>query len=156
MPSTAHHGKTQHSVETLRDFVGENGKAAPAFHRIALIGLRRRQRQGRRDFGLLDDDSARESRDSMHQAVTHVPATTANLGPGYDCLGIALALGNRVTVERLDSSPRAAGMPAQAAERFFAAAAVKPFPFAWSIAGDVPRSRGMGSASPCASDCCTG
>jgi hypothetical protein len=82
----------------------------------------------------------------MHQAVTHIPATTANLGPGYDCLGIALALGNRVTVERLDSGSRAAGMPAQAAERFFAAAAVTPFAFTWSIAGEVPQSRGMGSS----------
>ncbi|MBI4313057.1 MAG: homoserine kinase [Chloroflexi bacterium] len=30
----------------------------------------------------------------------HVPATTANLGPGFDCLGLALDLQNTVTVER--------------------------------------------------------
>ncbi|HEY4001757.1 MAG TPA: homoserine kinase, partial [Candidatus Xenobia bacterium] len=29
----------------------------------------------------------------------HVPATTANLGPGFDCLGLALKLYNEVTVE---------------------------------------------------------
>ena len=27
--------------------------------------------------------------------VVEVPATTANIGPGFDCLGAALALGNR-------------------------------------------------------------
>ncbi len=37
------------------------------------------------------------------QAVTvQVPATTANLGPGYDCLGLALGLHNEVRLERAD------------------------------------------------------
>ena len=31
--------------------------------------------------------------------VVDVPASTANLGAGYDCLGLALELPNRVTVE---------------------------------------------------------
>ncbi len=31
-----------------------------------------------------------------------VPATTANLGPGFDCLGLALALYNRVELRRAD------------------------------------------------------
>ncbi|MCX7971233.1 MAG: homoserine kinase, partial [Negativicutes bacterium] len=31
-----------------------------------------------------------------------VPATTANCGPGYDCLGIACTLYNRVEVELVD------------------------------------------------------
>jgi homoserine kinase len=83
----------------------------------------------------------------MQQAITRVPATTANLGPGYDCLGIALALANRVTVTRLapeESPPE--GMVRTAAERFFSETEVPAFPFAWSIAGDVPQSRGMGSS----------
>jgi homoserine kinase len=82
----------------------------------------------------------------MPQVVTHVPATTANLGPGYDCLGIALALGNRVTVERIDSGSETEGMVGYAAERFFSAASVAPFGFTWLIEGEVPQSRGMGSS----------
>ena len=74
-----------------------------------------------------------------------VPATTANLGPGYDCLGIALQIYNHVTVERggeLQTHP----MVAAVAEKFFAAASAAPFSFSWKITGDVPRSRGMGSS----------
>jgi homoserine kinase len=33
--------------------------------------------------------------------VVRIPATTANLGPGFDALGLALTLYNRLTVERL-------------------------------------------------------
>ncbi|MCS7001259.1 MAG: homoserine kinase, partial [Dehalococcoidia bacterium] len=32
-----------------------------------------------------------------------VPATTANLGPGFDCLGMALGLENRLTLEVSDA-----------------------------------------------------
>ena len=31
-----------------------------------------------------------------------VPATTANLGPGFDCMGIALKLYNQVRIEEID------------------------------------------------------
>lgn len=34
-----------------------------------------------------------------------VPATTANLGPGFDCVGAALTLYNRFKFTRLDSTP---------------------------------------------------
>ena len=33
------------------------------------------------------------------------PATTANLGPGYDCLGMALDLWNRLTVSTETAAP---------------------------------------------------
>ncbi len=33
----------------------------------------------------------------MSQVTVSVPATSANLGPGFDCLGLALALYNRIT-----------------------------------------------------------
>lgn len=36
----------------------------------------------------------------MPRITIHVPATTANLGPGFDCLGLALDWWNTVTVER--------------------------------------------------------
>ncbi|WP_426999180.1 homoserine kinase [Pseudarthrobacter sp. N5] len=37
------------------------------------------------------------------QVTVRVPATSANLGPGYDSLGLALALHDTLTVETLDS-----------------------------------------------------
>ena len=82
--------------------------------------------------------------------ITRVPATTANLGPGYDCLGVALQIHNRVTVSRQVTdelpAPEAGGMVAQAAQAYFEAAGMEAFPFGWRIMGDVPRSRGMGSS----------
>jgi len=38
----------------------------------------------------------------------HVPATTANLGPGFDCLGLALDLWNTVTFSQIDGPFRLA------------------------------------------------
>jgi homoserine kinase len=76
-----------------------------------------------------------------------VPATTANLGPGYDCLGIALQLYNRVTVTRAAASaPEGSAMVQAAAAAFFAAAGETPFAFSWQIEGEVPGSRGLGSS----------
>lgn len=74
-----------------------------------------------------------------------VPATSANLGPGFDALGVALRLYNTVTVRRTAKvAPDA--MADEAAAAFFAAAKKKAFEFEWSIRGDVPRSRGLGSS----------
>jgi homoserine kinase len=80
-------------------------------------------------------------------ATIQVPATTANLGPGFDCLGVALKLHNRVTVERThDGSPELTPMANEAAAAFFRTAGVPPFEFHCHIDGDVPRSRGLGSS----------
>lgn len=38
----------------------------------------------------------------------HIPATTANLGPGFDCLGLALDLWNTVTFTQIDGPFRLA------------------------------------------------
>lgn len=81
----------------------------------------------------------------MNEVTIRVPATTANLGPGYDCLGIALQIYNHVTVER-GGQPETNPMVSAVAEKFFTGAGVAPFPFSWKITGDVPRSRGMGSS----------
>jgi homoserine kinase len=81
----------------------------------------------------------------MHQVTVRVPASTSNLGPGFDCLGIALRLYNDVTVSRR-RGPSPGPMARSAAQRFFKRAALKPFSFACSIAGEVPRSRGLGSS----------
>ncbi|HCA46469.1 MAG TPA: homoserine kinase, partial [Armatimonadetes bacterium] len=34
----------------------------------------------------------------MRSVTVRVPATSANLGPGYDCLGLAVGLHNTVTL----------------------------------------------------------
>ncbi len=82
------------------------------------------------------------------RSTIRVPATTSNLGPGYDCLGVALQVYNEVAVRRTVGRKRSAPHPiaAKAAKVFFAAARLRPFHFEWSIAGDVPVSRGLGSS----------
>lgn len=81
----------------------------------------------------------------MNEVTIRVPATTANLGPGYDCLGVALQIYNRVTVTR-GAAGEVNPMVAAVSEKFFAASGGEAFPFSWRIEGDVPRSRGMGSS----------
>ena len=74
-----------------------------------------------------------------------VPASTSNLGPGFDCLGLALCLYNKVTVTREAGVP-VPPMVAEAAAHFFERARRKPFAFSCAIHGDVPPSRGLGSS----------
>jgi homoserine kinase len=75
-----------------------------------------------------------------------VPASTTNLGPGFDCLGIALQLWNRITIEVDRSETPLPEMVSQAAELFFSRTGETPFPFKFSIEGDVPQARGLGSS----------
>lgn len=83
---------------------------------------------------------------SIMEAVTvRVPASTSNLGPGFDCLGVALRLYNDVTVSRattrhLDPIVR------DAARKFFARTRCKPFACSCAINGNVPRARGLGGS----------
>lgn len=81
----------------------------------------------------------------MNEVTIRVPATTANLGPGYDALGVALQIENRVTVRRAAASQEHP-MNAEVAGIFFPASGLAPFAFDWSITGEVPRSRGLGSS----------
>ncbi len=81
----------------------------------------------------------------MNVARVKVPATTANLGPGFDCLGIALQLSNIVTIRSGIPAGRNA-MAGAAARAYFRRSKTKAFPFQWEIAGAVPRSRGLGSS----------
>jgi len=80
----------------------------------------------------------------MRVVSVRVPATSANLGPGFDCLGLALQLYNVVTVRR-GTTTRDAFVRAAAAA-FFKKAGVVPFAIDWEVSGDVPRSRGLGSS----------
>ena len=81
----------------------------------------------------------------MQEVTVRVPASTSNLGPGFDCLGIALRLYNKVTISRRRGRPPDR-MVRAAAEAFFDRSKQKPFSFASAIAGDIPVSRGLGSS----------
>ena len=82
----------------------------------------------------------------MKIVTVEVPATTSNIGPGYDCLGIALALANRVTITHAEGAPAPFAMAREAADAFFARAGVAPATFTCKIGGEVPMSRGLGSS----------
>ncbi len=79
-------------------------------------------------------------------ACATVPGTSANLGPGYDCLGIALDLYNTVTVETGAGSSPPHPMADEAIAAFYAATSLTPEAVTWRISGDVPSSRGLGSS----------
>jgi homoserine kinase len=84
----------------------------------------------------------------MQQVTVRVPASTSNLGPGFDCLGVALCIYNSVTVTsgRLPEQPRPL-IVSQAAGRFFKQSRRRAFPFSFSIAEEIPRSRGLGGSA---------
>jgi len=89
-----------------------------------------------------------------------VPATTANLGPGYDCLGLALGLHNEVTLSRADevqvaieghgaeALPRDGSHLVLQAARAAAEAAGEDLPaLALHQINRIPLARGLGSSS---------
>jgi homoserine kinase len=84
-----------------------------------------------------------------------VPGSTSNCGSGFDTLGLALTLYNRVTLTRaagLVPAPerpadgRARAMVAETAALFFQTAGRPPAGFRYRIEGDVPSARGLGSS----------
>lgn len=86
-----------------------------------------------------------------------VPATTANLGPGFDTLGIALKLHNHISIreadtpaiERVDAMRGHAGalaMTREAMDAFFRRSKVKPHGAQIEVKGDVPTTGGLGSS----------
>ena len=85
----------------------------------------------------------------LSYAVVRVPGSTSNIGPGFDCMGIALQLYNHVRVERVEPGRGQESehpMVASAASAFFDLAEVEPFSFNWRADGEVPISRGLGSS----------
>jgi homoserine kinase len=90
--------------------------------------------------------SAAYCRHQMQKVTVRVPASTSNLGPGFDCLGIALRLYNNVTISRRAGN-RPSTMVRAAATAFFARARRKAFAFSCAIAGDIPPCRGLGSSA---------
>src|SRR4029077_12264124 len=81
----------------------------------------------------------------VQQVTVRVPASTSNLGPGFDCLGVALSLYNKITVSR-GKGGAVSGMVRDAARKFFATTQCKAFEFSCDIRGDIPIARGLGSS----------
>ncbi len=99
----------------------------------------------------------------MSRFTVSVPATTANIGPGFDCLGAALDLYNRVTFTRLETpqsieitltgrdaekiSPGPDNLLYQAIADFYKYIN-QPIPgLHLKVALDVPLARGLGSSA---------
>ena len=82
----------------------------------------------------------------MQRVTVRVPASTSNLGPGFDCLGVALRLYNSVTVAR-GAAHSAPPIVDAVARLFFKQSGTKPFGFQCSVTDEVPRSRGLGSSA---------
>lgn len=90
-----------------------------------------------------------------------VPATSANLGPGFDCLGLALDLHDTLTGEVVDSGlvvevegegadrlPRDdRHLVVRAMRRAFEALSVEPPGLVLRAVNRIPQSRGLGSSS---------
>jgi homoserine kinase len=82
----------------------------------------------------------------MQQVTVRVPASTSNLGPGFDCLGVALRIYNDVTISRGRGEP-SVKMVNSAANSFFKWTSARPFAFSCNISGEIPQSRGLGSSA---------
>lgn len=90
-----------------------------------------------------------------------VPATTANMGPGFDCLGMALKLYNYVEMKQLNNGliieiqgDGAGSIPTdhrnivyQAAQRVFTAANYQPTGLRIRLTNKIPTCRGLGSSA---------
>ena len=87
------------------------------------------------------------------------PATTANMGPGFDCLGMALDIWNTVSLTEGDGSVRISGKGSEelprdknnlvykSFERFFNETDLPIPPVNLECHNEIPLARGMGSSS---------
>lgn len=88
-----------------------------------------------------------------------VPATSANLGPGFDCLGVALGLYARFTASTLKEGVRITGCAPEDAggdnlvyrayAHTLAARSLPPAGLCLHIHSDIPPARGLGSSAAC-------
>lgn len=93
----------------------------------------------------------------MKTAIVRVPATTANLGPGFDCFGCALDLYNTLRISEIDHGLEFAGVEAEfqneenlAVQGWRAVAARLGLPetgIRIELDADIPICRGLGSSS---------
>ncbi len=99
----------------------------------------------------------------MKRVRVRVPATAANLGPGFDCLGMALAMWNEVLAEPApewevmvrgegeDLLPRdAANLVARAARLALTEAGEVGLALRLTLANGIPLARGLGSSAAAA------
>lgn len=92
-----------------------------------------------------------------------VPATSANIGAGFDCLGIALDLYNIIEVEEIESGLEIIVPPADrefieqdernlvfvAMQRLFDEVGYKPKGLRINLVNNIPITRGLGSSAAC-------
>lgn len=95
----------------------------------------------------------------LERATIRVPATSANLGPGFDCLGIAVDLWNETTVfrgskiikirgEGEDSLPaNDQNLIAESARHAFREIGVDEIELRFDCHNNIPLARGLGSSS---------
>ncbi len=96
----------------------------------------------------------------MNSVSIKVPASTSNLGSGFDTLGLAVKLYNVIRVERIAASPIefAWELPADdrrwfgealgaASQIFFRSAKVKSFGVRVGLKAEVPMARGLGASA---------
>jgi homoserine kinase len=83
---------------------------------------------------------------TMQQVTVRVPSSTSNLGPGFDCLGVALRIYNHVTLSRGGKS-RVPRIVTVAARHFFNESARPSFPFSFACSGGIPAARGLGASA---------
>src|SRR6266404_8988655 len=84
---------------------------------------------------------------SVHSVTIRIPASTSNLGPGFDCLGVALRIYNLVAMSRTTKRELLAPTVARAADLFFKRTNCRRFAFSCSATEKIPRSRGLGSSA---------
>lgn len=94
----------------------------------------------------------------MKKFKVKVPATTANLGPGFDCLGLALQMYNEFAFEQSekfefvnfqDKYANENNLVVKSAKHVYQSKKVPVIPFKVKIKEGVPTSRGLGSSATC-------
>lgn len=78
-----------------------------------------------------------------------VPATTANMGPGFDVIGMALDLYNTFTFSMDGENVDRGSMIYEAAEVVFDRAGESMEKFNYRVEADIPIARGLGSSATC-------
>ncbi len=83
--------------------------------------------------------------------IVRVPATSANLGPGYDCMGIALNLYNDFEFIITDKTKfeTKKSLMYESVDYFYKKNKLKTPELEIKVTGNIPMSRGLGSSAAC-------
>lgn len=92
----------------------------------------------------------------------NIPATTTNLGPGFDCLGMSINLYNKITIEKSNKlkillptndigkiPTDKSNLIIQAMNRVYEYAKVNFIPISMEQENNIPYARGLGSSAAC-------